>query len=130
MLFVGIILQHDTKVRLQSAGNDIISFRCIFKLEAMRRERTQIDFPRVYQLLESFHVPLFSPSHVRRGVIDTIFLILQVVTARAIRARHPQFQFLLIPIRISLKASRHSAKHHNAALFAANRSCKIYRVET
>ena len=42
----------------------------------------------VNQFLKRMHVPLLSPAHIGRRIINTFFFVLRIVSSRSIRAGH------------------------------------------
>ena len=75
---------------------DVVCLCSVVDREAMSRQLGRRDPARCGQVEKRLHVPLFGPAHVARWKVPTALLVLAVVAPRAVGARHPELELLLV----------------------------------
>src|ERR1044071_7335980 len=82
----------------------------------MRDERHQVDFFVSQKLQERIHVSRLGPAYVTDRIIASLLLVSGVVSARAIRARDSEVEFLFVEILSSDVHTNSTDRKDNRAL--------------
>ena len=114
-----LVLEHDAERRALGADAAVRTPRgaCVDG-DALGDERLDVDLPGRDELEKRGHVAPLGPADVADRIVEPALLVLAVVAARPVRARHAQLELLLV-----VRGARHLhpdvADDHDAAAVAA-----------
>jgi len=96
----------------------------------MSRQIVQVNPATVNKLLEGLHIASLRPANVGSRIVDPLFLVVGIVPAGSVRARHTQFEFLLVPVRLAIKSCGRHAYHDDSPPLAHQLARQVDRIQT